>query len=464
MPAQGTLLPNPVGRVPKHFFDGDPSFDRFDRTQKSLGYLFSHTFDDTWTFRQNLRFMEVEVSDRNVYGQGLTVAGGVPVDYRTLRRGTYRSDESIRALTIDNQLQATFRTGAIDHVLLVGLDYQNVDNEVAIGYGTAPTIDVFDPVYRQHINIPAVTQQIDQQRDQWGLYLQDQIRWNRWISTLSLRHDRASSTTETRNPQTSAAAVRSTQDERAWTGRAGLIYAFDNGVSPYASVATSFEPLLGTDIDGKSFEPTRGRQHEIGVKYQPDGWSGLLTAALFDITQSNLRTSVTDRPGQYRQLGEVKSRGVELEAKFQPAPRLNVIASYTHQDVEITRDMPASTGGTSNQGKTPYLTPSHQAALWADYTLRTGAFAGLTFGGGVRYVGSTWADTANTTRVPSYTLADAMLAYDLGYMGNDLKGATVALNIKNLFDKSYVAGCAGRLTSCYWGNERSILATLNYRW
>lgn len=311
---------------------------------------------------------------------------------------------------------------------------------------------------------PAVTQQIDQQRDQWGLYMQDQIRWNRWTASLNLRHDWSSSTADTRNPQTSAPATSAKQEEHAWTGRAGVVYSFDNGVSPYFSYATSFEPLLGTSSDGSPFKPTKGKQYEAGIKYQPSGWNGLFTAALFDITQSNVRTSVTDMPGQYRQLGEVRSRGLELEAKFRPLPGLNVVASYTYQDVETTKDMPATTGGASNEGKTPYLTPAHQAALWADYTFGSGQLNGLTVGAGLRHVGATWADTSNTTRVPSYTLVDAMLKYDLGRMTPSLNGATVALNIKNLFDEPYVAGCAGRLTSCYWGYGRTALATLTYRW
>ncbi|MGE8610816.1 MAG: TonB-dependent siderophore receptor [Achromobacter veterisilvae] len=464
VPAQGTLLPNPWGKIPRHFFDGDPSFDRFDRTQKSAGYLFSHRFDDTWTVRQNLRYMELDVSDRNVYGQGLAMANGVPTDYRTLRRGTYRSDENIRAIVLDNQAEAVFRTGALDHTLLMGLDYQKLDNQVAIGYGTAPSIDLFDPQYNLAIATPAVTQRIDQKRDQWGLYMQDQIRWNRWIASLNLRHDWSSSTTDTRNPQTAAPSTRADQNERAWTGRAGVVYAFDNGISPYASYATSFEPLLGTDVSGDPFKPTKGKQYEIGVKYQPNGWSGLFTAALFDITQTNVRSSATGVPGQYQQLGEVRSRGLELEANFRPLPNLNVIASYTYQDVKIAKDAPATAGGASNQGKTPYLTPSHQAALWTDYTFANGALDGVTLGGGVRYVGSTWADTANTVKVPSYTLVDALVRYDLGRLDASMKGASIALNVKNLFDKTYAAGCAGRLTSCYWGYGRTALATFTYRW
>ncbi|VCU71751.1 Ferrichrome-iron receptor precursor [Pigmentiphaga humi] len=463
VPAQGTLLPNPVGTVPRDFFDGDPSIDRFDRTQKSVGYLFSHKPDDTWTLRQNLRYMTVDVEDRNVYSLGLASSAGVPTDYRTLRRGAYRSDERIRALTIDNQAQATFRTGELAHTLLMGVDYQKLDNRVGIGYGSAPDIDMFDPVYGMAIATPAVTQLIDQQRDQWGFYAQDQVRWNRWIGTLNLRHDRSSSSTATSNPQTGAPAAVADQSERAWTGRAGLVYAFDNGLSPYVSYATSFEPLLGVDMNDSTFKPTKGRQYEVGVKYQPEGWNGLLSAALFDISQTNVRSAATDMPGKYRQLGEVTSRGVELEAKFVPLPRLNVVASYSYQRVEIAKDDPATSGGISNQGKTPYLTPAHQASLWTDYTFG-GTLAGLTLGAGIRYVGSTWADSANTAKVPAYTLVDALARYELGRLDNSMRGAAVALNVKNLFDESYVAGCAGRLTACYWGYGRTVMATLSYQW
>ncbi|MEZ2127588.1 TonB-dependent siderophore receptor [Sinorhizobium sp. CB9] len=368
------------------------------------------------------------------------------------------------AFTVDNQLQAEFDTAAIAHTLLLGLDYQHVDSDVRIGYGTAPTVDVFDPVYKLTIVPPTLTQDIDQTRDQIGIYVQDQLKWDRLVVSLGGRYDWASSETTTRSLTSSAPASTVKQDDGAFTGRIGAIYLFDNGIAPYASYSTSFEPLAGVTIEGNPFEPTTAEQFEIGVRYQPPGSESLVSLAAFDITQENLRTAVTDLPGQYRQLGEVRSRGFEAEAKLNLSAGFNVIGSYTYQDVETVKDTPSTAGGTSLEGKVPYNVPRQMGSIWLDYEVQTGPLEGLGLGVGVRYVGSSWADSTNTTKVPSYTLVDLGLRYDFGKKSPDLDGLHLDLNLKNLFDEEYVSGCAGRLTSCYWGNGRTALATLTYRW
>lgn len=464
VPAQGTFLPNPLGKISRRFYDGDPNFNTYDRTQASAGYLFEHKFSDAVIVRQNLRYMHVDVDNNEVYSTGFPSVNDVPTNYRSINRATYRANERIDALTLDNQVETRFETGPFQHTLLAGLDYQYLDTNVKIGYGTAPPIDAFNPVYGVPIALPALTQDIDQKRAQTGLYLQDQIKLDRWVISLGGRYDWVDSTNATSNPTTTTPAVIAKQNDRAFTGRAGLIYLFDNGVAPYASYSTSFEPLVGVDIAGDAFRPTKGEQYEAGLKYQPPGWNTLLTFAAFDLTQQNVRTSVPETPGQYRQLGEVRSRGFEIEAKSNPLVGLNMIASFTYQDVEITKDMPATVGGISNQGKVPYLVPTYLASIWADYTVQRGAFAGFGFGAGVRHTAATWADSQNTVPVPPYTLVDAGVSYDFGKLRPDLKGMLLSVNVKNLFDTEYVSGCAGRIRSCYWGNGRTFLATMTYRW
>jgi iron complex outermembrane receptor protein len=99
------------------------------------------------------------------------------------------------------------------------------------------------------------------------------------------------------------------------------------------------------------------------------------------------------------------------------------------------------------------------ASLWTDYTFEQGAIAGLQIGGGVRYFGKSWADAENTLRIPSYTLYDAMLGYDLSRVGLDGLGAQ--LNLNNLTDEKYVAAC-NSLSQCYYGEARNVMATLTY--
>ncbi|QIM73578.1 TonB-dependent receptor, partial [Bordetella trematum] len=82
---------------------------------------------------------------------------------------------------------------------------------------------------------------------------------------------------------------------------------------------------------------------------------------------------------------------------------------------------------------------------------------------GVRYLGSTWGNSANTYKVPSATLVDVMIDYDLGRLTTSLKGMQVALNVSNLFDKEYVASCLNDAW-CWFGYQRTVKASLRYRW
>lgn len=110
----------------------------------------------------------------------------------------------------------------------------------------------------------------------------------------------------------------------------------------------------------------------------------------------------------------------------------------------------------------PVGVPHNMASLWAYYTISAGALDGLSLGSGVRYIGSTY-NTNNTVPVPSYTLVDATLNYDLGKTAVQLKGVTFNLNAKNLFDITYVGACYTS-TTCAYGYGRTVLAGLRYRW
>ncbi|WP_050983186.1 TonB-dependent receptor domain-containing protein [Cupriavidus basilensis] len=66
-------------------------------------------------------------------------------------------------------------------------------------------------------------------------------------------------------------------------------------------------------------------------------------------------------------------------------------------------------------------------------------------------------DQTNVTTVPAYTLFDLAASYSFA------KHYTLRLNVNNLFDKTYVAGCDSA-TNCYYGRRRTIIGTATYRW
>lgn len=444
VPPQGTTQPNPNGKLPYDFYDGDPNFESFNRSEEAIGYQFQRLLNDTWTVRMNGRYLHLSQDYKSVY------ASSLEADDRTLDRGTAASSDTLNTISLDNQIEGNFATGPLTHTVLAGFDYQHLNSGYLWGFGAAPSLDMFAPVYGQTIDPPALSMN-RVSSTQYGVYLQDQARWDKWLLTLSGREDW--SHTDTRNDTFNTQQL---QSDRAFTKRAGLTYLFDSGFAPYVSYSESFSPQAGTDRNGKAFDPERGHQYEIGIKFAPPKYNMLFTAALFDLTRENLLTVDLANPNFQTQSGEARSRGLELEAKVSLTNSLDVTASYTYLDTKYTKD----NGGLN--GKYVAAVPQNQASAWAFYKLDGGPLAGLSFGAGGRYTGQTYSSD-NSFKVQSFFLVDATLRYDLGRASSHLKGSTVYVNAQNLFNKEYVASCYyGEW--CAYGYGRQVFAGVNYKW
>ncbi|WP_246663249.1 TonB-dependent siderophore receptor [Rhizobium sp. WL3] len=456
--ANGTLNLNGYAELPRNAFLGEPGYDRFKNEQAFVGYEFSHEFDDTWTFKQNLRYGYVDTDTQRVQAFCLAAC-----DPSAQLRYAWAFPESSRLFTVDNQAIARFSTGDVSHTAIFGLDYsfENSRFEESALAGITTPINLYDPVYgATSITRPGTSLRIDQDRSQAGLYAQDQIEWGNAVFSLGGRYDWAN--TDTRN-RTSSSDATVDQKDGQFTWRTGLVYNFDSGFSPYASYSTSFNPASGTDRSGLPFDPTTGEQFEVGVRYQPEGMNSFISLSAYQLTQENVLTPDPANTSYRVQTGEVRMRGLELEGKAEINDVFSVIASYAYTDSEITRDN-SNASGVNNEGNRLAFVPEHQAALWLDYSVQSdGAWGGLSFGGGARYVGQTFGDNANAFDVPGYTLFDAALRYDFGKADPKLEGLKASLNVSNLFDKKYVSTCIGA-TGCYWGEGRTVYGTLKYSW
>ncbi len=450
LPASGTILPNPNGRISSTLFTGSPDFDRYEKEQWSLGYLFEHRFDDTWTVRQNLRYSHLSLQDYMTFGIGLDAAD---TTQSTMLRYAGIARPDYGRFTLDNQVQAKFKTGDVAHTALAGVDYQRQRKKNWELYALTSSFNLYHPTYTAfdwsifNGGTPENTLSI---LEQTGLYAQDQMKFGeRWVLTAGLRRDWAKSSTDDLVANTGTA-----QKDSATTGRIGLVYLAGNGLAPFVSYSTSFMPELGTDRFNNPFKPTKGKQVEAGVKYQPSGKTSV-TASVFEIKQQNVTTlDLSDPAGTHSvQTGEVRSRGFELEAVADIGRSLKAVASYTYLDVKNT-----STNDATALDKTPVdiPRPRHLASLWLDYTLRGGQFSGLGFGGGVRYVGNSPGAADNSLNVPGYTVFDAALHYDLSQW-------RLSLTASNLLNKEYISGCYDT-TRCIYGNGRTVLATARYNW
>ena len=443
VPAQGSVLPNPNGKLPVDFYDGDTNFEKFDRTQVMAGYEVAHRFNDIFSVQQNFRWQQIGANYESVYSYGLQD------DDRTLTRYSIYSNERTRGLAVDTQGKAAFSTGPLSHEVLAGIDYQHADSNIAVGYGSAPDLDILNPNYSLPIAMPAPYYDMKVTPEQTGIYLQDQIKWNRFVLLLGERKDWYDETTSYILPSPSRDVI----SQQHFSGRAGLLYHFDNGLAPYVSYSQSFEPQDGASFTGTPFLPTTGDQVEAGVKYESPSRQTLVTLAGFNLTRDHIVTTDTEHAGFSVQTGAARSRGVELEGKVAANNWLTVSGQYTHIDIVYTSDNSGLTG------KAPVGVPADTASVWADTT----PFEGFGIGAGVRYLGKSWGDSDNSFQVQDATLVDLATHYDLGRINPRLQGAHLSVSVNNLFDKRYVSSCYSSAW-CWFGPERVVQAALKYSW
>lgn len=419
---------------------GDYTYDKNERKQYSMGYLFEHVFNDAWTLRQNFRVNRVDFQYARMGMSGLS--GSI------LSRSKSLIDEQLQGVAVDNQAQFKFNTGSIRHTALFGFDFQRSAYTVRDGdaVDNADVLDLSNPEYGKSIADPALTTKNRQALRQSGLYVQDQIKLDdHWVITLSGRKDWARADTANKIAQTAY-----DQNDTDFTYRTGLAYVFDNGLAPYISHSTSFNPAVGVAASGRALKPTTGKQNEVGIRYMPAGTSNIYTLSLFDLTQQNV--TAYDAFFNAYQTGEIQSRGIEMEIKTRLAENLNMIAALTYSNVEITK-----TNGLGKKGDSPPYVPEKGASVWMDYKLASGWLSGVSVGGGVRYVGHS---NGGDPFTPSYeyenesrTLFDAAINYRYNQHWQ------FAVNSNNLFNKQYTICAYG---SCTQGYDRTVIASARY--
>ena len=472
LPKEGTVEPLPNGkRLPTDFNEGAKN-NTYSRNEKMVGYSFDHEFNDTFTVRQNLRFAQNKVSQKSVYGYGMcsdplytkdddalkaSPCLSIPQSEwnHTLTRQYVIDNEKLENFSVDTQLQSKFATGSVEHTLLTGVDFMRMRNDIDSWFGYAGSVapsDIYnldrsDFDFGAHPD-PSGPYRVLLKQKQTGLYVQDQAQWDKVLVTLGGRYDWAEQSSFNRDY-----GNKSDRDDKQFTWRGGVNYLFDNGVTPYFSYSESFEPASLTDANGDLFAPSKGKQYEVGVKYVPEDRPIVLTGALYQLTKTNNLMADPNNPNFSIEGGEIRARGVELEAKAALSASVNVVGSYTYTDAEYTTD-------TTYKGNTPAQVPKHMASLWADYTFFDGPLSGLTLGTGGRYTGSSYGDPANSFKVGSYTVVDALVRYDLARVG--MAGSNVALHVNTLFDREYVASCFNTY-GCFWGAERQVVATATFR-
>lgn len=418
----------------RDLYIGDPAIDGSDRRMVNIGYELRHELDTGWAIEQSARYQKFDWDYTGFYvGYPALAAPSV------VNRGASFQNEDTWTANLDTRLSGTVQTGVIDHKLLFGLDLRKYDDNTTSQFATSSAFDINNPTAAS-VGPVWYSKTDDLTLNQAGVYAQDELSFDKWRATLGLRHDWA-------DQQGTSGATIIDQQDSATTGNLGLSYVFDSGFAPYVSYARSFDPVIGADVDGQTLKPTTGEQWEVGLKYQPTDFEGLFSIALYDLRQDNVSVSVNS-VGGVRQIGQVKSRGVELEGAAEIAMGWSVKAAYSYTDAEQVG---------SNDGKMPANTPRHSGSLWLAYDFAEDtALEGLQVAGGLRYIGDRFSDNANTVSLDPVALVDLAATYKV------TDKATLAVNLNNVTDETYVSTCGS--FGCYYGSGRTVMGSLTVRW
>lgn len=445
LPPSGTYTANPLGHTSSHTNLGETTYNRFKRDHGAIGYDAEHDLGDGFSIQQNLKITHLESDDRGLF------ASSVAADNHTVSRYSFSFAEDVDVFAVDTRLKYRGDTGALRHDLVAGVDFRRYDyvGSSAFAFGV-PDTDLFNPVQGLNITAPPLSVFSNQVQKQTGLYVQDQVKLDKWIATLAVRHDWVETDDRT--------AANADTDDKEFSYRAGLSYVLDNGVAPYVAYSKSFQPVAGAAFDGSLFQPTTGEQYEAGVKYDarglPPGVKLFATLAAYQLTQQNVSTPDAAHVGFSIQTGEVEVKGVEAEVVGRINERLSFNASYTYTDSEVTKS-----NGPDLGGRLP-MTPKHKLSALVDYTFQDGPLAGFGASFGGRYTSETVGNQLGAFEPVLYenaalTLWDASAHYDLNAW-------RLAVTASNLFDKEYVARCSAA-ANCFYGTRRVVTASITRR-
>jgi iron complex outermembrane receptor protein len=371
--------------------------------------------------------------------QGLAALSG---DGRTLLRYAYREVSSWQEYQSDTFVISTVDTGAIEHRLVTGLEAGLSTTDSEIGIGSAPSLDMYAPVYAARPPAPALRpSRYDVLR--LGAYAQDQIRVRPSIIVVPALRWSGLHTTDRAVSTAPDSGNERTASDVALLPSLGVVVLPRPWLSVYSTAARGFEPPTPGQYleDGRAVVPADNSSIEAGVKADVPGSRLALTGAVYGIRRTNVPEAVTG--GFYRQIGEGKSRGIEAGLHGGLVRGLDIDAGYAWTRTEITRDVAGVIGRELPNA------PRHKANVWVRYRFPEGRLRHVTLATGVVHVSNRFVAGDNVIIAPAYTRLDASGSYELA--GARLK---LSAGVQNVANTRYVTSGAG--AALYAGAPRRV--------
>lgn len=417
--------------LPRSRFLGESGRDG-DVSVKSLGHqvFLQHYFANDWS-------IQAGVSYRGSSLQGYsTEAWSLLADGRTLRRQARYRDYDATDRSGRFEVLGHVQTGSITHNLLFGVDsYSFNDRRVQLrarSAATPYTIDIYDPVYgvSTHGAFSTLTN-TDENQKAYSLYAQDQIELSaRWKALVGFRFDDFDQTVDD-----FATGNVVSQKKSNVSPRVGVVYQPTDVISLYGTMSEGFRPNSGISRVGGSFDPEESVSHEAGIKFDaPNGrYSG--TVAAYRITKENVLTNDPQDVNYSIAVGEVESKGVEVDFAGELVRNLRLSVAYAYTDARVTKSSSAAGATGLAEGRHMPNVPRNSGNVFLTWKRPLGDERQFSLGGGVFYSGERLGsvDENNDFVLDAYTAVRMLASY------NPNKKTRFFVQVDNLFDKEYAA-------------------------
>ncbi|MDO7837073.1 TonB-dependent siderophore receptor [Sphingobium sp. HBC34] len=349
---------------------------------------------------------------------------------------------------IDGYARATFKTGPVEHKVVVGgmaSDYDVVANQAIYPpsesgmflYNFVTKQPTLGALASQYVFSNSVT---GKQKSYYAQYV-----GKFWKLALMASVRRTNSDSTVVIPGRPTANYHS---NGATTPSYGLVFNVTDDFSVYGALAYGFIPSFQTDRFLNLLPDNRTRNVEGGFKLDLFDKRVLINASYFNLRQSNLRVNdPVNRRFQIAIPGQV-GKGIDVSVQGEPLKGWLISASLTRIDYSLLR--PSLTTGT-----TVTMAPRDQFSLYTSYRHRIADDVSVGLGGGLYGRSSAVVDSFGRNSIPGNRQVDINAFMNLHKFD-------VNLGVRNLFDRVNY-GITSTTSYVPLGEPRTWRLTVGYR-
>ncbi|MCH7328739.1 catecholate siderophore receptor Fiu [Acinetobacter modestus] len=501
----------PDGGIPtvgmKGFYNSDAQLNNAKEVNRSNYYGGINDYEDIDAdmftakiesdFGENIKFTNTTRYGKSQMNRALTGINGLsrtipnttpaqqsnnPNDW-TVARSHQGVDQENKILANVSALNVNFKTGAVEHDLVAGLEFlqeQQISRTLSTQKPgtkapTTPAANLYNPnhddVMPELVYTGAYS---DGETKTAAAYLFDTVKLldNRLQFNGGVRLDYYHTDYEALAVATNATTLAITKTptnlkahDTLVSWKLGTLFKPTENSSLYVSYAKSLTPpgsanfsLSDTGANSSAAKPQKTNHYEVGGKWDVLKNKLALTSAIYHTENEN---QFTQDPITKESIQEGKTRvqGLELGIVGQITDAWNISAGIAHMKTKQKNQQSFNTTtGEKTATDSVRWSPDWTASLWTTYDI-----AGFKLGIGARYVDeqkrviTDSTAPANMPKVPSYIVFDAMAGYSFN------KNASVNLNVYNLADKDYISALNNGGSRFVLGQPRSAALTFNYK-